>query len=178
MGTVELTGLEITRTKALGECSAMPTAMSRTIPALICCAHPFFRFLLGTQETLARKIQERCGVVEGNCFSMYAEERRDQSERGFCQWSLQQHSSRTAFRHLGNEVNCPPEPCTRSPTIHATLEPLRRTCKLRSSPARGGLGPVEKGKSGKRFPTCAASSRRARVCAWTNKFLYPAPKSK
>ncbi len=36
MGTVELTGLEMTSTKALGECSAMPTAMSRTMPALIC----------------------------------------------------------------------------------------------------------------------------------------------
>ena len=38
IGTVELTGFEMTRTKALGECSAMPTAMSRTIPALICAS--------------------------------------------------------------------------------------------------------------------------------------------
>lgn len=35
MGTVELTGLEITRTKALGAVVAMPVARSRTIPALI-----------------------------------------------------------------------------------------------------------------------------------------------
>lgn len=36
MGTVELTGLEITRMKALGAAVAMPVARSRTIPALIC----------------------------------------------------------------------------------------------------------------------------------------------
>jgi hypothetical protein len=35
MGTVELTGLEITRTKALGQDDAIPFARSRTIPALI-----------------------------------------------------------------------------------------------------------------------------------------------
>jgi len=35
MGTVELTGLEITRTKALGAVVAMPVARSRTMPALI-----------------------------------------------------------------------------------------------------------------------------------------------
>ena len=35
MGTVELTGLEITKTKALGAVVAMPVARSRTIPALI-----------------------------------------------------------------------------------------------------------------------------------------------
>ena len=36
IGTVELTGLEITRTKALGAAVAIPVARSRTIPALIC----------------------------------------------------------------------------------------------------------------------------------------------
>jgi hypothetical protein len=35
MGTVELTGLEITRTTAFGAVVAMPVARSRTIPALI-----------------------------------------------------------------------------------------------------------------------------------------------
>ena len=35
IGTVELTGLEMTRTKALGACAAIPTAMSRTIEALM-----------------------------------------------------------------------------------------------------------------------------------------------
>ena len=35
MGTVELTGLDITQTNALGQYSAMATAMSRTIPALM-----------------------------------------------------------------------------------------------------------------------------------------------
>ena len=36
MGTVELTGLEMTRTNALGAVVAMPVARSRTMPALIC----------------------------------------------------------------------------------------------------------------------------------------------
>ena len=36
IGTVELTGLEITSTKALGAVVAIPVARSRTIPALIC----------------------------------------------------------------------------------------------------------------------------------------------
>lgn len=35
-GDVELMGLEMTRIKALGEWAAMPTAMSRTMEALIC----------------------------------------------------------------------------------------------------------------------------------------------
>ena len=35
MGTVELTGLEMTRTNALGAVLAIPVARSRTIPALI-----------------------------------------------------------------------------------------------------------------------------------------------
>jgi hypothetical protein len=35
MGTVELTGLEMTRIKALGQEDAIPFARSRTIPALI-----------------------------------------------------------------------------------------------------------------------------------------------
>ena len=35
IGTVELTGFEITSTNALGAVVAMPTARSRTIPALI-----------------------------------------------------------------------------------------------------------------------------------------------
>ncbi|ANB15276.1 hypothetical protein AWJ20_2902 [Sugiyamaella lignohabitans] len=35
MGTVELTGLEIIRTKALGAYLATPSMMSRTMPALI-----------------------------------------------------------------------------------------------------------------------------------------------
>lgn len=35
MGTVELTGLEMTRTKALGAVFAMPVARSLMIPALI-----------------------------------------------------------------------------------------------------------------------------------------------
>ena len=35
MGTVELTGLEMMRTKALGQCWAMAWARSRTIPALM-----------------------------------------------------------------------------------------------------------------------------------------------
>lgn len=35
IGTVELTGLEMTRTNALGQYSAIPFARSLTIPALI-----------------------------------------------------------------------------------------------------------------------------------------------
>ena len=35
IGTVELTGLEMTRTNALGAAVAIPVARSRTIPALI-----------------------------------------------------------------------------------------------------------------------------------------------
>lgn len=36
MGTVELTGLEMTSTKALGALVAIPVARSLTMPALIC----------------------------------------------------------------------------------------------------------------------------------------------
>ena len=36
MGTVELTGFEMTSTKALGAAVAIPVARSRTMPALIC----------------------------------------------------------------------------------------------------------------------------------------------
>lgn len=76
IGTVELTGLEITSTKALGAVVAIPVARSRTIPALICRGigggasvsfHVFsifhsFRSIAGRKQTNLEEILPTCDV--------------------------------------------------------------------------------------------------------------------
>jgi len=55
MGTVELTGLEITRTNALGAVVAIPVARPFTMPALIC--NPYETWF-GGEESSGAHLEE------------------------------------------------------------------------------------------------------------------------
>ncbi len=64
IGTVELTGLEMTKTKALGAVLAMPVARSRTMPALIYSVSVLVRSTSNGVRTLKRSSLRRT-IIQG-----------------------------------------------------------------------------------------------------------------